>query len=143
VSRFGKVLPVALAISVLLNVFLLGWGAVRVARRHRGEGRAPERQVAPVARELWAPHAPSLRARRRAIDARREAVAAALRREPFDPTILDASLLELRTATSEAQLELHQVLAELAQKLPVDEREHLASSRWVLGMGGYSSGGFR
>jgi uncharacterized membrane protein len=135
VSRLAKYLPIALAVSVLVNVFFLGWGATHLARRHGGPGGSPDRHTAPLMHQLWSERAPRLRALREAVDVRRAAVVDALRREPFDPGALDASLLALRTATTDGQLELHQSIAEIARQLPVEERRHLAASRWVLGLG--------
>jgi uncharacterized membrane protein len=121
-----------LVVSVLLNVFVLGWVSVRVVRHQRGAQEHQDAAMPSAARRLWQEHAPSFRAERRLIFERRQAVAEALRQEPFDRGELEAKLLELRNATSERDLQLHRVLVELAAQLTPDDRQRLSRSPLLM-----------
>ena len=128
-----KKLVWVLAISLGLNLFLLGFGAARMLKPHHSMGKPPE--LEPESRghgkalRFFGPHAHALRGQRRDVIAAREAVAQALTREPFDREALASALTHLREVTAQAQLRLHEVLLDTAEKLPRDEREKLAHSR--------------
>ena len=132
----ARFLPTALVVSVLLNVFVLGWVGVRVVRHQRGAEVHRDSALPSAAKRIWEEHAPSLRAERRVVAERREAVAEALRHEPFDRTGLEARLLELRSATSERDLQLHRTLVDLAAQLTPEERQRLSRSHLFMDGGG-------
>lgn len=126
-----KKLVWVLAISLGLNLFLLGFGVARMfGPRHMA--MAPEHEPGRMgpgkALRFFGPHAPALRAQRGEVLQARTAVAQALTREPFDRDALAKALSDLRAVTAEGQLKLHEVLLETAEKLPQDEREKLAHS---------------
>lgn len=122
-------------VSVVLNVFLIGF----LAGRHafgpggcspRGVGRAAgprsefHKYVAPEQRAL-------LRTKLHDVRTSRERVRAALEREPFDKAALEAALTGLRAHSEALQLDMHRMLIEGAEKLPLEQRKRLASSRFL------------
>jgi len=139
VTRLTKILAIALAVSVALNVFFLGFWATRAVRRWH-EGRSPdsfEREMdRPAAmRGMWKTHGPVLEHRRAALDIARRAVREALVAEPFQPQALEAALAKLRGETDETQAALHRALVQMATELSPEERRRLADSTWFVGPG--------
>jgi uncharacterized membrane protein len=134
-TRLTRNVMIALAASVLLNVFLLGlWagrfvrGATHVARgpdAHEVDGAAPMRNV-------WRRRDAALRARSEAVDAARRAVREALLAEPFNAEAMESALAGLRNESDAAQVALHRALVETARELSVEDRRRLADSRWFL-----------
>jgi uncharacterized membrane protein len=131
VSPALKRLSWALALSLGLNVFLLGFSASRFARggrehMHEGPPRGAMRRV------LGEP-TPELMAHRGDLREARRAVAEALETEPLDRARLKSALDRLRTETSEGQAALHERLLERASELPIEQRRELAQSRLLRG----------
>ncbi|MFT3926122.1 MAG: periplasmic heavy metal sensor [Myxococcales bacterium] len=126
-----KKLVWALAVSLGLNLFLLGFGAARwFGPKGPPPGQLAHGGMGPgKGMHMFGSHAPELRAQRREVLEAREAVAAALTREPFDKQALVDALSNLRNVTAAGQLKLHQVLVDTADKMPADERARLAHSR--------------
>jgi uncharacterized membrane protein len=140
-SRLTKSLAIFLLASVLMNVFLVGLFAGRIARgrSHEARGVDPSTQgeidsSAPM-RGVWRRHDAALRPRSEAVDSARQAVREALVAEPFKPETLEAALLRLRTETGGAQEALHRALVETAREQSLEDRRRLAASRWFLGPG--------
>jgi uncharacterized membrane protein len=132
VTPLVKKLSWALAASLALNLFGLGYLAARSLRHHRPphharfEGTEPGRP----ARHLFGPHIKELRTHHRHLKEARKQVAEALAAEPYDRTALDSALTRLRDVTAEGQRKLHQVLLDRAQELPLAERKKLAHGRF-------------
>lgn len=129
-SPLTKKLSWALAISLGLNLFFLGFG---VARRvpHPPPPPAPthfdpRHDMGPGPRQWFGPHAPALREQHRAFKQARRAVADALSAEPFDAQALERALADFRKATAEGQEALHRALVERAKELSPEERRKLA-----------------
>jgi hypothetical protein len=134
VSRSLKLLVVALAVSVVLNIFGFGFFVARMARRsHDGRGNSS-------LREKWKEQAGPLRGRREAVERARRAVREALVAEPFDSQALTAALASLRAETNETQEALDQALVRFALGLGPEERRKLAESRWFGTLGGLGGG---
>ncbi|HKQ69578.1 MAG TPA: periplasmic heavy metal sensor [Polyangiaceae bacterium] len=134
----AKMLPFALVVSVVINVFLIGFVAARVARRHedrRFDGFGADRAAGP-ARGMWNRHGVLLRPRRDALEAARRGVRDALLADPFQPEAFEMTLAKLRAETGDAQTVLHRALVEEARSASTDERRRLANSKWFLGFEG-------
>jgi hypothetical protein len=126
-------LTVFLALSVLLNVLLIGVAAGRFARRGY-DGRSQETFDSRTMRGVWKRHDASLRPRGEALAAARRHVTEALMAEPFQPEALEAALSELRAETDGAQRALHRALVESARDSSADERRQMAASGWLVVM---------
>ncbi len=134
-NRLVRNLGIALAVSILLNVFLAGLWAGRAMRA--GAGRAPDltdTDVGPM-RGVWRKRDALLRPRSEAVDAARRIVRETLVAEPFDPAALETALAELRTQTDSAQVALHRALVDAARELGPEDRRRLADSRWFFPRG--------
>jgi uncharacterized membrane protein len=139
VSLVTKRLSWALALSLLLNLFLLAYGVTRWARgsaaydapqpgvHHEGGRHLGERGLG----RLLGPPTPELRGQHRALRDARRAVGDALKAEPYDRVRLEQALTRLRETTGSSQVLLHQKLLERAGELSADERDKLAKSRFV------------
>lgn len=131
-SSVTKRLSWALALSIGLNLFLVGFGSSRWLRaRSRGDahGRGGEHGLA----RFLGPSMTELRAQHRSLIEARRGVAAALQAEPYDARQLEAALSALRASTTKSQQALHERLLERAPTLSADERRELAKSRFVRG----------
>lgn len=139
-SSVTKRLSWALALSIGLNLFLVGFGSSRWlrARSPRGAWHGPGAEHG-LARFLGPSMAELREQHRGLIDARR-AVAAALQAEPYDAKQLQQALSTLRATTSKSQLALHERLLERAPTLTLEERRELAKSRFVRGAAESESG---
>jgi uncharacterized membrane protein len=136
-SRTTKILALLLAISVAINVFILGFWAARLVRRGHAD-RVPLAGTSEVdrmgsLRGVWRKHGAALQPHREALEAARREVRDALRAEPFQPEALDAALTRLRAETGATQVELHRALVERARELGPEERRRLAESRGLFG----------
>jgi hypothetical protein len=118
-----KRLSWALALSVGLNLFLLGFGAARVWR-----GRAGHR---PALMRLLGPPTPALRAQRDELNAARRRVGDALEAEPFDRERAERALVDLRASAARGQELLHQRLLERAAQMTREQRRKLAEQRYT------------
>jgi uncharacterized membrane protein len=133
-NRTTRNLILALAASVVLNVFFLGIAAGRLIRRGH-EPASPgeiERSVDAPMRGVWRNHDGALRRKGEAVRMARRAVREALVAEPFNATALESSLTHLRAETDDAQVALHAALVEAARELSPEERRRLADSRGFL-----------
>jgi len=141
-----KRLGIALAVSLAVNLLAAGFLVSRALHLHRFPPPAPQgapfdegpflgprgllgqagSRNAPRVREVMRAHAGELRQGRAELHAKREAVEAALRAEPFDAAALERALGELRASTNAAQERMHAAMVDLAKKLPAEERRALA-----------------
>jgi uncharacterized membrane protein len=132
-NRLTRNLVLALAVSVLVNVFFVGLWAGRFMRSATREVRGPDTfeidQAAPM-RGVWRKRDAVLRPRSDAVDAARRAVREALVAEPYNPEAMESALAGLRAQTDAAQLALHRALADAAKELGPEDRRRLAESRW-------------
>jgi uncharacterized membrane protein len=125
-SRLMRNLVIALAASVLVNVFFVGLWAGRFVR---GATRQEVDRTATM-RGVWRRRDAVLQPRSEAVDAARRAVREALVAEPYDPAAMETALAGLRTQTDAAQVALHRALADAARELNAEDRRRLADSRW-------------
>jgi uncharacterized membrane protein len=142
-SRPVRILGVMLAVSLAINIFVLGFIAARAWQRpwvHAG----PERMPAPLfqadrvlgetepgklqwlSREQRRELVPRFKALRRA----REDAEAALRKEPFDRPAFEQALERVRSETIDVQAALHGLLAGLADGMTPPQRAELARLNW-------------
>jgi uncharacterized membrane protein len=130
-NKLTRNLILALAASVLVNVFLCGLLAGRFLRRAaRPTGPdAVEIDAAPM-RGVWRRRDALLRPRGEAVGAARRAVRDALVAEPFNAEAMESALAGLRTQTDAAQIALHRALVDSARELSLEDRRRLADSRW-------------
>lgn len=144
-------LGIALAVSVAVNLFTLGFLAARGFHGSRGqEGRAhgAEEQrmrrgrdshgahgFGPYAAELSEARRTAVRGHRQAIVEAQRAVTAALGAEPFDRAALQAALQALRAKQAAAGEAAHDALVELADKLDAPSRRALAERGPGFGRG--------
>ena len=134
-------LAIALAVSVAVNLFLVGFIAMRAYRggRHHERGHRHGHELGPRAfgrdgdpqadqamRRVMQRREAALRAQGRKLRATRGAVSAAFRAEPFDPQALARELAELRAQTAESQRLMHEALVEVAPTLTPEQRARLA-----------------
>jgi len=134
-------LVIALAVSVALNLFLVGFIAMRAYRggshhergdRHgqelgpRALGRDGDPQSDQAMRRVMQRREAALRAQGQKLRATRGAVSAAFRAEPFDARVLARELAELRAQTAESQRLMHEALVEVAPTLTPEQRARLA-----------------
>jgi uncharacterized membrane protein len=122
----------ALAASVALNIFFVGFFVARFARSPH-DGRASTFETwneRGALREKWREHMSKLGPHREAVETARRAVRAALAAEPFDAAALAAALAALRTETNDTQAALDEALVRFAGGLSPEERRRLAESRW-------------
>ncbi|HEY6876396.1 MAG TPA: periplasmic heavy metal sensor [Polyangiales bacterium] len=120
-----KRLSWALAISIGLNLFLLGFGAARAWRGHGGPAHRPGLM------RMLGPPSPELRAQHHELEAARKRVAEAFAAEPYDRTRAEHALADLRARVTRSQELLHQHLLERADTLPPEERRRLAGQRFA------------
>lgn len=131
-------LAVALAVSVALNLFLLGMLSVRLLHRDRvaygGPGRALFRADEAFRgdelrmRRILSDHKRELMTQRRAARKARHHVQAALETEPFDRSRLERELQSLRTETQRSQEALHRAFLDLATEATPEQRRRLGHS---------------
>ncbi len=134
---------IALAVSLTLNVFGLGFVAARQIRGHhwranraqataqtshggrRAEFRTGGGPPAKV-RQVILAHQTELAPRRGLVQSARESAKQALVTEPFDRARLLQSLTELRQASGALEEVRHQALVEAAAQMAAPERRSLA-----------------
>ena len=141
----GKRLWVALAISLTLNLFGLGFMSARFLHGHRGDHGGPRGpffgprsllldaelgdSMDAEVRGVMERHRESLRAQREQLRKARQAVSAALTSEPFDAGALTQALARLRQMTDESQALRHAALIEIAPALTREQRQRLEPKR--------------
>lgn len=139
-------LVIALAVSVALNLFGLGFVVAR-GLRHRdqlammhGPGMHPPpgmdfgprrmmhgmRELGPVGQQMMDARREAMREHHRALRDAQDAVNKALTAEPFDPNKLNAALGDLRARQAAAAQAAHGALVDLAGKLDANQRRALA-----------------
>jgi uncharacterized membrane protein len=144
-SRPARILGVLLAVSLALNVFILGFLAARAWQRPGagGPGRTPATlfhadrilgETSPgklkwLTREQRQELVPRWRALR---EARRDAEQA-LRAEPFDRASFERALERVRGETVNTQSTLHGLLVGLAEGMTPEQRAELARLNWRQG----------
>jgi Heavy-metal resistance len=130
VSTVIRRLSWALALSVGLNLFLLGFGATRAWRMHGVHAEHGR----PGLMRMLGPPTPALRAQHEELTAARKRVGAALEAEPYDRARAARALEELRATAGHGQELLHQRLLERADQLTPEQRHQLAAQRFSAGM---------
>jgi uncharacterized membrane protein len=137
VTPLVRKLSIALAVSVALNLFALGFLAARGFHGHGDHGPHAREELrkrhgrarhgfGPYAAELSEARRTAMRSHRQAIGDAQHAVTEALRAEPFDRAALQAALQTLRARQAAAGEAAHGALVELAAKLDAPGRRALA-----------------
>lgn len=139
-------LVIALAVSIALNLFGLGFLVAHLLRRHDGQFAmhppgmrppagmdfGPRRMMrdmhglGPSGEQFMDARREAMRAHHRALRDSQDAVNKALTAEPFDPAALSAALGALRARQAAAAQAAHGALVELASKLDAGQRRALA-----------------
>jgi uncharacterized membrane protein len=129
-----RTLALVLAISVALNLFLLGVLAARVWQRaelrearNAHSPRREHRQPEPLGWLSDAERA-ELRPRRKALRALREDAEQLLRAESFDSGKFRTTLEALRRQTDGIQASVHELLTKRAESLSAEQRRRLADA---------------
>lgn len=135
-SPLIKRLSWALALSLALNLFLLGFGSARWFRRdmHGADHRPVARERPELPRLLGEP-TPELREQHRALREARRRVGDAIDAEPYDPARTASALETLRERTRKGQELLHAKLLERIAKLPPEQRHEFARKRFMRELG--------
>lgn len=130
-SPLVKKLAWGLALSVSLNLFLLGFGVARHLRPHAPPAMMAEgRELDHAHATRWfGPHSAAMRTQRMEVQKARSSVVNALTAEPFQRETLESAFAALREVTSDGQKKLHDVLVETAANASHEERVLLAKSR--------------
>lgn len=155
-SQVTRRLVIALAISVSINLFLIGFVTARFAlgndrTKPFGDGTLPGGPMSlfgatevlgnptPIKR-LLRKHIKDFRPKRNQLREARHRIARALAADPFDPKLLSAELGNLRKVTQDSQRAIHNALVELAISLSPEERRLLSQSPrlWRGGQGNRS-----
>lgn len=131
-SVWMKRLSWGLALSLGLNLFLLGYGSARLLALGGPEHAGGRERMG----ELLGPPTPAMRTQHAALRAARRRVGDVLTAEPFDPAALKAALGELRETTNRGQEQLHERLLERIDTMPPEERRELARRRFHRELGG-------
>lgn len=138
-------LVIALAVSIALNLFGLGFLLAHRMRRHEqfamhppgmrppaGMDFGPRRMMrdmhglGPSGEQFIDARREAMRAHHRALRDSQDAVNKALIAEPFDPAALTSALGALRARQAAAAQAAHGALVELASKLDASQRRALA-----------------
>ncbi len=135
-GRTGTLVVIAAIVSLCLNMLLVG---VMVGGRwHDGPGRhghwgfmrsIPE-EARPLIKEVFEGHKSEFEAHREAVEEARLKVAELLKADTIDRPQLDVALSELMQRTQALQQFGHQVLVDVAEKLPPELRREMAD-RWA------------
>jgi len=142
-QNLTKRLGIALALSVGINLFLVGAITTHLLRRpptgppmrdrdggqflfRATEGMSPEGRS--TVRAIMKRHRSGLMPRRKAMRQARRDVQTALEKEPFDRALLKRNLARLRGETSSAQEELHEAMSEAAGNMSAADRKELTRS---------------
>lgn len=137
-GRTGTALLVAVIVSLCLNL-LLG-GLLIGGRWHDGPGRhwrsgesflmrVPE-DARPIVKSVFDAHKAEFDAHRQQIADARQKVAELMKADVIDRAQLDLALAELQQRTQTMQQFGHQVMLEVAEKLPAELRREMAD-RWA------------
>jgi hypothetical protein len=129
VSSATKRMGWVLAISLGLNLFLVGFGAMRFLGGNTPRAEARERSNERV-EELLGPPTREMREQRVRIVQNREAARAQLSAEKFNRDTAFLALSELRTSIMMAQELLHEQILEKFPKVPLEERKKFADAHF-------------
>ena len=124
--------------SLALNLFFIGLGIAQWVRGPEVLDRSPAARVERLAAALPAGDAEKLRIEystksgafddnRRVFESAREAVRAALRREPFDADAMRAAMAQMRSARQNFDQVLQGVITDAAGKMSADGRRKMAA----------------
>lgn len=138
-GRTGTWVVVAVVVSVCLNLLLAGM--LVGGRWHDGHGRGPfgpmsnmPDEAKSIAKSVFDSHKVEFDSRRDAVQQARMKVAELLKAEPIDQAQLNQALSELLQQSQAMQQFGHQVMIEVAQKLPPEVRremvDHWAKDRF-------------
>lgn len=139
-GRTGTLVVIAAIVSLCINMLLVG---VMVGGRwHGGPGHhgsfwgggrlmanLPE-EARPLIKQVFESHKAEFQAEREAVEQARIKVAELLKADPIDRAQLDVALGELLQRTQSMQKFGHQVLVDVAEKLPPEMRRDMAD-RWA------------
>src|SRR5688572_19262251 len=135
-GRTGTLVVVAAIVSLCVNLLLAGlmigerWHG---GPRHHGFSRflsdVPE-DARPLIKEVFESHKAGFEAEREAVEQARLKVAELLKADTIDRQQLDVALGELLQRTQSMQSFGHQVLIEVATKMPPEMRREIAD-RWA------------
>lgn len=135
-GRSATLVLVALVVSLCLNLLLAGMmmgGRWHDGPRHRPPfgmmSDIPE-EARPVVKDVFAARRAEFDAHRDRMRQARQNVAELLKADPIDQPRLDQALGELLRESQAMQQFGHQVMIELARKLPPDLRREMAD-RWA------------
>jgi len=132
-SKWTKVLGVALVVSLALNFFLAGWMGARMIHGDMGHDRwsitrlvrdLPEDQRGAVL-DIFERHREQIRGVMDTMRDTRREVADILMAEPYDPDAAAQALAELRSESAAMQESMHAALLEAAANLPPEARVDL------------------
>jgi Spy/CpxP family protein refolding chaperone len=139
-GRTGTLVVIAAIVSLCINLVLAG--AMVGSRWHGGPGRhgpfwgdgrlmadVPE-DARPLIKQVFESHRPEFQAQREAVEQARLKVAELLKADTIDRQQLDLALGELLQRTQSIQKFGHQVLVDVAEKLPPEMRREMAD-RWA------------
>lgn len=138
-----KFLYIALAISVALNLFVVGtigsyavkfknirngadWIESRIERSEERFLNRLEGEDRLIAQEIFATHKPALREAFQQIGEARRDFRAAMKQETPSPEALTAALDKSQAATSVVNKSFHSVFRELAQGLSAEARQEIS-----------------
>jgi uncharacterized membrane protein len=142
-----KHLWVMLAVSVMVNLFCLGWFVsrsslplrARMQQHGRDDGgggprgflhRSGLRDAGPDVQAILKRQRSELHDHSRAIGEARHQAQEALSAEPFEPERLQRSFGEVREQTASMQAAMHKALEDVAGKLNAEQRKRLADALW-------------
>jgi hypothetical protein len=136
-GRTGTALLVAVIVSLCLNLLL---GGLLIGGRWHGDHgrwrsgesflmRVPE-DARPIVKSVFDAHKADFDARRKEVEDARLKVAELMKADVIDRPQLDLALAELQQRTQTMQQFGHQVMVEVAEKLPPELRREMAD-RWA------------
>ena len=138
-GRTGTAIVVVAIVSLCVNLLLAGmmvggrWHDGHRGHWRSGEGsflsRVPE-DARPIVKGVFDAHKTEFDAHRKQVGEARQKVAELMKAEVIDQPQLDLALAELQHRTQAMQQFGHQVMIEVAQKLPPDLRREMAE-RWA------------
>jgi uncharacterized membrane protein len=143
-SRSVRILAIVLAVSLAINIFVVGVWAGRAWQR--GPGRGPHERMLERGREVEGGGFGKLRwlsreqrreivPRFKALRAARRDAEAVLREQSFDRARFEQALERVRNETLQMQTELHRLLAGTAAGMSPEQRKELARFNWEHGGG--------
>ncbi|MEZ5832148.1 MAG: periplasmic heavy metal sensor [Dongiaceae bacterium] len=138
-GRTGTALVIGAIVSVCLNLLLAGvmigghWHGGPGRHGPFGEGpfwtRLPD-EARPIVKGVFESHKAEFDAHRKQVQDAKQKVAEALKADPIDQAQLDQALSELMQQSQAMQEFGHQVMVDIARKLPPDLRREMAD-RWA------------